>query len=176
MATPPATDDAFPHPPRTFVDGEDREITVEASDDVQDGLLSMYADFAPEDRSQGIPPREEDRLQAWVVDLFEDGVNVLARHGDRVVGHAVLLPFDDRAELAIFVTREYQSAGIGSALLRALLGEGSDAGIERVWLSVARSNAAAVSLYRSVGFETTARGLELEMELVLGDAAVDGSR
>ena len=40
-----------------------------------------------------------------------------------------------------------------------------------MWLTVERWNGAAVSLYRSLGFETTgAESFELEMALRLGDA------
>jgi ribosomal protein S18 acetylase RimI-like enzyme len=169
MATStPTAGDPFPRSPCSFDDDACRRITIEASGHADEELLAMYADFADEERSQGLPPRDEDRIRDWVHGLFDDGVNVVARHRDSVVGHAVLLPFDGKAELAIFVHHDYQEAGIESRLIRVLLGQAT--GIERVWLAVARSNAVAVSLYRSVGFETVSSGLELEMELGLGAA------
>ncbi|MFB6296848.1 MAG: GNAT family N-acetyltransferase, partial [Halobacteriales archaeon] len=72
-------------------------------------------------------------------------------------------------ELAIFVHHQYQGAGVGSRLIRHLLGEGERRGVERVWLTVERWNAPAVNLYEDVGFETTkAESFELEMALRLG--------
>lgn len=171
MALPPsATGDSFHRPPVSFVDDDDRRITIDVTDDATvDDLVSMYTDFAAKDRSQGLPPRTEGRTREWVTGLLDDGVNLLARHEERVVGHAVLLPFDEMAELAIFVHQAYQQAGIGSTLIRALLGEGEATGIDHIWLSVGRTNTVAVTLYRSVGFEKTVNGMELEMELELSD-------
>ncbi len=173
MATSaPPPDGSFPRPPRSFEDEAGRQIAVAAVDGgggaLRDDLAAMYAEFPDADRSQGLPPRDEARRREWVATLLDDGINVLARHGDRVVGHAVLVPFDGMAELAIFVHPDYQRAGVGSRLVRALLGAGERAGVERVWLCVGRSNVVAVNLYRSVGFETTSEGVELEMELSLG--------
>jgi ribosomal protein S18 acetylase RimI-like enzyme len=94
----------------------------------------------------------------------------VALEGDRVVGHATLVPDEDgeTVELAIFVHHDYQGAGIGSKLIRGLLGHGQRVGVEKVWLTVERWNDAAVALYESVGFETSsAESFELEMTLRL---------
>ena len=48
----------------------------------------------------------------------------------------------------------WQRAGIGSRLVRRLLGAGAEAGVERVWLTVEHWNTPAIGLYQSVGFET----------------------
>lgn len=174
MATPAlATDGSFPVPPRSFEDGTGRTVVLEATDDAADALATMYADFAETDRSQGLPPRAETRVEEWVRGLLDDGINVVARHDDRVVGHAVLVPFDGMAELAIFVHPDYQQVGVGSRLIRALLGEGERAGVGTVWLCVERANTVAVNLYRSVGFERTVDGIEIEMELPLAGSSAD---
>ena len=169
---PEAPAGPFEPPPVTIEDADDRAIELARFGD-RDGpaaeraaLVDMYDRFDPADRAQGIPPSAEAAVREWVDDLLEgDAVNVLAWHGDAVAGHAVLVPDDGGAyELAIFVHQDYQGAGIGSALIRALLGAGADAGIDRVWLTVERWNRAAVSLYEGVGFETTNAGsFELEM-------------
>ncbi|WP_458189123.1 N-acetyltransferase family protein [Haladaptatus sp. NG-WS-4] len=161
----------FPEPPLSFTDRDDRAIEIRPfeADDVE-ALVSMYVDFDPADRAQGIPPATEPRVRDWVDTLTEeDTLNVVAWHDDRVAGHATLVPDSDSAyELAIFVHQDYQRAGIGSHLIRALLGHGREAGIEKVWLTVERWNRAAVNLYRNVGFETAdAESFELEMVLRL---------
>jgi len=99
---------------------------------------------------------------------------VFAWDGDTVAGHATLVPDDDAHELAIFVDQAYQGAGVGTALIRALLGHGARVGIERVWLTVERWNRAAVALYEKVGFETaSAESFELEMAARLADPDAD---
>jgi ribosomal protein S18 acetylase RimI-like enzyme len=78
------------------------------------------------------------------------------------------VPDDDACELAIFVLQAYQRAGIGTSLIRTLLGYGAEAGVERVWLTVERWNRAATNLYEKIGFETSnAESFELEMALRL---------
>jgi GNAT superfamily N-acetyltransferase len=160
--------DAFPRPPVTFTDGEGRTITVRAYDGGFEALVAMYVGFDPEHRAQGIPPQTEGRIREWLRGLVDDGLNAVAVHDGDPVGHATLVPMGDgRHELAIFVAGPYQHAGIGSRLLRTLLGYGAREGVERVWLTVRRGNRVALNLYESVGFETLRRGREYEMELAL---------
>lgn len=163
----------FARPPLTFTDHDGREIAIRAGFP-REALAEMYADFAPDSRAQGLPPMGERRIDEWL-EILDEGVNVVAFHehrdaGDRIaVGHACLLDCGDgTSELTIFVHQDYQLAGIGSRLIRGLLGEGQARGVERVWLTVERSNHVAMNLYRSVGFETySAAGIEHEMELTL---------
>lgn len=163
--------DEFPRPPRTFTDSEGREIRLRASDRTdRTGLLEMYRDFSPEDRAQGIPPIKEHAIEQWLDQVIaDDCFGVVARHDSRMVGHAMLVP--DRQEgyeLAIFVLKPYQSAGIGTELVRTLLGLARQEGIEQVWLTVERWNDAAVSLYRKVGFEVcSTESFEMEMSIRL---------
>jgi RimJ/RimL family protein N-acetyltransferase len=150
----------FEAPPRAFEDGDGREIrlTPAGEDDVDD-VTEMYVEFDPADRAQGIPPNGEDRIRAWVEDLTDTGHNVVARHGDDVVGHGTLVPdADDGYELAIFVLGEYQGAGVGTELIRGLLGHGAAEGVEKVWLTVEPWNHAAIHVYEKVGFEPSGSG------------------
>ncbi len=167
----------FPTPPASFEDGEGREIEVRpldadgsaepGADAELEALVEMYLAFDPSDRAQGIPPVGERRIRDWL-DVLVEGCNVVAWHGNRAVGHATLVPDDGAFELAIFVHQEYQGAGIGTELIRLLLGYGASRGAEEVWLTVERWNRPAVSLYESQGFETTSQeSFELEMSLRL---------
>ena len=154
----------FPRPPLSFTDQKGREVTVETYDGPAEPLVAMYNEFDKESRAQGTPPISEPRIREWVEELLEDGLSVVARHDDDLVGHAVLLPYEDTSELAIFVHPEYQSAGIGTELMRGLLGYGQANDIEHVWLMVSRDNRIAMRLYRSTGFETQGQGnKEFEM-------------
>lgn len=161
-------------PPRTFVDREERTIEVERYGGEFEALVEMYLRFDPEDRAQGIPPIGEAAIRRWLEELTaEDCVNVVAWHGDEPVGHAILVPDrHDASELAIFVIGEYQNAGIGTELIRGLMGAGREDGLERIWLTVERWNQAAVALYRKVGFEPAEDGgFELEMTARLAPGA-----
>lgn len=159
-------------PPRLFVDRDGRDIEVRRYDDDYEALVEMYKGFNPEDRAQGIPPSNEKQIRNWLDDLLVDEcVNVVAWHDEQAIGHAMLVP--DRyeaSELAIFVLREYQEAGIGTGLIKALLGAGRQEGIEYVWLTVERWNTPATALYRKVGFDPNDDGgFELEMAARLQD-------
>ena len=101
--------------------------------------------------------------------LGSDCLNVVARHGNSAIGHATLVPDSGEAyELAIFVLHTHQGAGIGTVLLKRLLGHARASGIELVWLTVERWNKPAITLYEKVGFETAStEGFELEMGIRL---------
>jgi RimJ/RimL family protein N-acetyltransferase len=162
---------AFPVPPRTIVDDEGRDIHFRRGTvDDRDALVEMYRDFHSEDRAQGIPPAREAQIREWLETVAErDRRTVLASHEGDLVGHGMLVADDESAyELALFVLRAYQGAGIGTELLRTLLGLGQDTGVERVWLSVERWNDPAIAVYEKVGFERVDSGsFEIEMALSL---------
>ena len=56
-------------------------------------------------------------------------------------------------EVSVAVRAEHRGRGVGTVLLRALVGEARDRGIGRLSLSVARDNP-AVSLYQRIGFRS----------------------
>jgi RimJ/RimL family protein N-acetyltransferase len=164
--------DEFPRPPATVTDRDGREIPIRAADPETDlnSLVEMYLAFDPEDRAQGIPPVREPQIRRWLDTLLaEDCLNLVTRHDGDVVGHATLVPDpDDSYELAIFVLGAYQGAGIGTHLLKHLLGYAQSEGVEKVWLTVERWNDPAIALYRKVGFEMcSTESFELEMSIRL---------
>ncbi|WP_411967464.1 N-acetyltransferase family protein [Haloferax sp. YSSS75] len=169
-----AVADPYDAPPLSFTDKEDRTIEVrpyEGSDEEMEALVEMYDSFDPADRAQGIPPGREDRIRDWLDNILDDDcLNVVAWDGDEVAGHATLVPDGDAYELAIFVHQTYQRSGIGTRLIKALLGHGRESGVEKVWLTVERWNRAAVNLYQNVGFETSdTESFELEMTIRLNE-------
>jgi ribosomal protein S18 acetylase RimI-like enzyme len=173
---PDAVADRFEAPPIAFTDREGRDVEVrvyDGSEAAYEALVAMYDSFDPSDRAQGIPPGGESRIREWLdAILTDDCLNVITWCGDEVAGHATLVPDDGAYELAIFVHQTYQRAGIGTQLIRGLLGYGQAEGIEKVWLTVERWNRAAVSLYEKIGFETSnAQSFELEMALRLNEPA-----
>lgn len=150
--------DSFPEPPREWTDREGRQIELRrATREDNEALVEMYREFDPEDRAQGIPPTKESNIRDWLeVVTGENTLNVIAWNDDGAVGHVVLVGDDDGGyELAIFVLQAFQGAGIGTELVRTVLGAAEAAGIEHVWLSVERWNSPAVALYEKIGFVTT---------------------
>jgi RimJ/RimL family protein N-acetyltransferase len=175
---PEEVSDEFPSPPWTIEDKEGRTIDIRAydgSDEEREALQEMYENFDPADRAQGIPPSRPSKLRNWLDRILGDPcLNVFAWDDDDIVGHVTLVPPEDQDsphELAIFVTQSHQGAGIGTELIKGVLGYGDENGAEQVWLTVERWNHAAVSLYEKIGFETTdAESFELEMAITLSAA------
>ncbi len=161
----------LPRPPREFVDEAGREIAFrERTADDEEALVDLYVDFHPEDRAQGIPPVKEGDIREWLDAMAaSDALNLVAWHGDEAIGHAMLVPGGPEGyELAIFVDHDYQGAGIGTELLRTLLGLARAEGVEQVWLTVERWNDAAIHVYQAVGFETLdSASFEIEMAMEL---------
>jgi ribosomal protein S18 acetylase RimI-like enzyme len=173
---PDTTAGPYEPPPRSFTDRSGREVVVRefGAGPVEDfeALVEMYDGYDTEDRAQGIPPVGEEQIRDWLgVITADDCFNVVAWHGDWPAGHATLVPDRHGAyELAIFVDGEYQGAGIGTELIKGLLGHGREHGIEHVWLTVEHWNDPAITLYEKVGFERTDDGgFELEMAATLSE-------
>jgi diamine N-acetyltransferase len=144
---------------RRFRDREGRVVDIDAwQPDDWSGLVAMYGSFDPAHRAQGLPPLTADQRSVWLDELLSRGPNFVALSAGRVVGHAVLVAYDRSAsyELAVFVHRDYQNAGIGGALVDAVLRRARRDGIERIWLTVERDNPAAAALYRRRGFHPIA--------------------
>ncbi|KAF0205914.1 MAG: ribosomal-protein-alanine [Gallionellaceae bacterium] len=71
----------------------------------------------------------------------------------QMMGYAVLMQGVDDAELLdIGIAAQYQRRGFGRELLEAMLALARELGRQRVVLEVRASNAAAIALYRALGF------------------------
>ncbi len=98
---------------------------------------------------------------AWAAEfdgLGENRVVVVAVSGEVLAGYAVLRVLGPVAELLrIGVAAGRQRAGVGTALLGALIDKAEDAGCAEMLLEVGSRNAPALSLYRGHGFEELSR-------------------
>ena len=139
---------------RTDKFGRSFEIGISRDEDFQ-FLMEMYRTFSPKPASQGLPPQDPETCQNWVKTLFEIGVNGLSWRGDRVIGHAAVVPDvkGKSGELVIFVDQNHRNLGIGTELTRFTLEEFRQRGFELAWLTVRLSNFIAIKLYRKLGFE-----------------------
>ena len=79
---------------------------------------------------------------------------VVAVDGDLVVGYAGLCAYDADVSYVqtIGVTASHQRAGVGTALLQALLEAADSRGSRQVDLEVRADNTSAIDLYRKHGF------------------------
>jgi len=106
-------------PPVTITDRDGRELFVRSYRKSDfDALAKMYDAFDTEHRAQGTPPVAPTAVRRWLRDIL-DGVNVLAVHDDRIVGHVSFVPDGTgRHELAVFVHQEYHGGGSGRGFSR----------------------------------------------------------
>jgi GNAT superfamily N-acetyltransferase len=118
-----------------------------AADEAQ--LCSMYESFEPRPASLGLPPRV--RIAEWL-ERLSPSPNFLAIVDDRLVGHAVLCPDGDTAEVAVFVHQDYRNRGIGHLLLETLVEQARQAGMRRVWGMTELDNIPMLRLAKSLGF------------------------
>lgn len=140
-------------PPTTVTDAHDRTIEIRPSDTADyDSLVSMYDEFDQSQRAQGVPPLATEDIRDWLDDIL-GGVNVVACHEGRVIGHVGFVEDGTgRHELAIFVHQDYQQAGVGSRLLAAGLGHARECDVCYVWLSVEKSKRYQQRFYNRAGF------------------------
>lgn len=121
----------------------------------------------PATRDDLVPVLETERAcfsTPWSRTTFEallgrDTVCFRVLEVDReVVGHGVLWWVGPEAEVAnVAVAPTHRGRGGGARLLDALLAEAAFRGVERVFLEVRESNAAALSIYHGRGFVPVGR-------------------
>lgn len=79
---------------------------------------------------------------------------MLKRGEDKVVGYIIYWKVGDEVQVNnIAVHPDYRRRGLGEALLRHVIKRAKDQGVNFISLEVRRSNLAAQSLYRKLGFE-----------------------
>ncbi|MCL6481332.1 MAG: GNAT family N-acetyltransferase [Firmicutes bacterium] len=142
MLTVKTTDPALLAPSERF------ELRAATAAD-RPALLAMYTTFEPRPGSSGIPPRYG--LEQWL-DRVQHFPNLLLWSGDRVVGHGILCPQDDTAEVAVFIHQEYRGRGLGTLLLSELVRQARRMGLRRVWGMTELDNVPMLRLAHSLGF------------------------
>ena len=114
-------------------------------------FLARYPDeftFTPEEESAFIRRRHEDASSLFI-GAFVDGMivglcDLSAAGSGYKTGH--------RASLSISIARQWQSKGIGSALLDTAIAQAMDMGYAQIELEVVSGNTKAKGLYRKYGF------------------------
>ncbi len=129
-----------------------QRLRLEALQQAPQAFESTYAEYRARPATYW-----QERLQS----VAEGKGNWLlfAREGDRLVGMAGAYLHEGTAEvISVYVTPAARRRGVARALLTALLGEISRGKASRqARLTVSDSQAAALALYRSLGFRVVGR-------------------
>jgi len=126
-------------------------------------LWRMFSTLSERSLSNLAPPFTRERVERWTSNIDYDKiltiVAVVEEKGEqRIVGSASL-SINQReisrhtAELGIAVHDDYQNIGIGTAMLRHLLGIARVKKLRKLWLLVNTDNDRAVHIYKKAGFE-----------------------
>jgi GNAT superfamily N-acetyltransferase len=140
----------------TFKDKSGQPYSVENGSATDCSLImDMYRVFSPKPASQGLPPEDSETCEKWVKDILEIGINVLARRGEEIIGHAALIPDGkgNTGEFIIFVHQDCRNLGVGTELTKWTFERARGLGLQSIWLTVAMTNFIAIKLYRKLGFE-----------------------
>lgn len=137
-----------------------REISKEEYSLLEDFLYEAI--FLPE--GMAAPPKSiirQPQLQVYIKDFGKkkDDIGLVAEVGSRAVGAVwgrIMKDYghinDTTPSLAISLYKEYRGLGIGTALLKAMLGILRQGGYQQTSLAVQKANY-AVEMYRKAGFE-----------------------
>jgi RimJ/RimL family protein N-acetyltransferase len=113
-------------------------------------LAVVFAEVAEErDGIASEPPVDvEARAARWILEG-----TLVAVAGERIIGSLhIETSGHGFGEIGMAVARDWRGRGVGAALLAAAIDWARDHGLHKLSLSVFAHNAAAIGLYRKVGF------------------------
>lgn len=126
-----------------------------------DALLTLFEDVAAERKWIATEPGfdKEKYCSAWRrTARGEDGVQFVACDGNEVAGElSIRIGKDGDRDVGMLVKETHRGRGIGTLLLRAALNWAAQNGVTRLQLGVFPHNAAAIHLYKKMGFAEAAR-------------------
>jgi len=130
-------------------------------------LWKMFSTMSEKSLSNLVPPFTRERIEGWTSNINYDKVLTIVavineKNEQRIVGSASLKfnpqeIFRHKAELSASVHDDYQNMGLGTAMLKHLLGIARKKKLRKVWLLVNTDNDRAVNVYKKVGFEIEAK-------------------
>lgn len=134
-----------------------RALRLRALTEAPEAFLSTLADEAAYDDAEW-----ERRAARW--SGGDEGATFLASVGGEPAGLVGSYRLDDRSVelVAMWTAPEHRRAGVGRALVEAVVGFAADTGAHRVTLSVMRANTSAAAFYATAGFVDTDEPADLE--------------
>lgn len=147
-------------------------------------LVAMYESLDSTSRTMGLPPSSRAAIEDWLDGLVDRGWNLVAREGERVVGHVGVAPAGAAdPQFVIFVHDDRQNRGLGTELVQQTVAYAADRDYDALTLSVSTGNRRAINVYRNVGFEPAEAGagsvggaIDLEMRLPLDGTVAEQVR
>jgi CBS domain-containing protein/N-acetylglutamate synthase-like GNAT family acetyltransferase len=156
----------FPH---TFLTRRNEPIIIKPIDDkTLPQLADMYLQSVPRNSFDGLPPIRDDRCRAWVLDMEDRGINLVALSITQgVVGHAALFPISEKVcEMLLVVSPHFHNMGIGTQLTRCIIQLANEMCLERIWLYGEMKDQNAKHVYKKCGFEYLSPHYIEEVEMV----------
>ncbi|MGD9130682.1 MAG: GNAT family protein [Candidatus Bathyarchaeota archaeon] len=145
----------------TAKNGEKVIFRPEQSGDTE-MLWEMFSTLSEESTSNLVPPFTRERVENWTRNINYDEVLAIVavieeKSEQRIIGSASLEfnqqgALKHKAELGIAVHDDYQSMGIGTALLKHLIGIARMKKLNKIYLHVSTVNDRAINLYKKAGF------------------------
>jgi acetyl coenzyme A synthetase (ADP forming)-like protein len=134
-----------------------------------DAMMEMWSRLSPETiRLRFFAPRKMDRdqMRHFTEVDYHDRFALVAERNDRILGVARFDRLEDAqtAEFAVLVEDAEQGHGIGTALMRALLGPAQDLGITNFRGDILRENRRMQNVLKDAGFEPAFRSVEGSIE------------
>lgn len=124
-----------------------RDIRLSALRDSPSAFLSSHRREATYDEQRW---RQEFMRGEWNI-VFADGKEI----GLLGVTREPAMPSQECYLEYLWVAPGYRRSGVGSMLLRTVLGRLRDSGVSTVWLYILDGNQAAMRLYQRFGFQST---------------------
>lgn len=158
-------------------DGRRVEIRAIRRDDEANMLAAIAKTSTQSLQRRFFTPKRHfsDTERAFFVDVdFRDHVAIVAlpegRDDNGVIGGGRYIIFEPgRAEMAFVVVDAWQRQGVGSILMRHLIGIASNAGLRELTAEVLPENAAMIKIFEKFGFTPTRymdpRTLHLKLQL-----------
>jgi len=158
---------------KTMVTKEDlifRQVTT-----LRDGIRILLRPLTADDRAAlmdlylPVPPEEAQYLRhkitepevitAWTDNIdYENVFPLVAVIGDRIVGNATLHhnmgPARHRAEVRIFLAKDFRRRGLGSRLMYALIEIAKKRGLHMLEAQIVSNQVDVIKAFQKIGFET----------------------
>jgi len=133
-------------------DGSELVIRAAVADDLE-GVQRLHERSSEQTRQRRYVGGGRQPADARLRRLLEpeDGLTLLALHGDRVVATGTLIVEGDLGEVGLMVEDSWQRRGIGTTLLRRLLAYAEGTGIAAVVAHTGADNAAMIRTLRRFG-------------------------
>ena len=124
---------------------------------MEQGIL--VRSMQPEDVQQVVALEKKIFSRPWGTESFEKALTypeqiLLVAEKSEICGYSILFAAADQADVSnIAVDPDCRGQKIGDALMREMLNQAANRGVQEVFLEVRVSNAPAIGLYQKYGFE-----------------------